>query len=170
MEGSHRGEKEVKTMTDEKKNTWVHNPKTDTRWVEVPTLADTPVGRSTGCNLHECPGCSNIWSLSPYTRTNTVVSRTTPVRENGKIVDHIISAARLAGACWCGVPFPGVLVKRVTEEQANVNVKTALRIALANEGEELGVLEELQLLRTKITPSMMRLLRGERTRKAEGVA
>ena len=159
-------------MTNNNKNntTWKYDNETDLRFVFVSSLDGTPVSRSNGCYLHDCPGCSNIWALSPYRHTTDAVSRTTPVREGGIIVDHIITASRLGDACWCGVPFPTRLPQQVTEVQARSNVKKALRVALSREGEEPSVLEELQTLSTKITPSLMRLLRGERSPKARGSA
>ena len=157
-------------MNNEKKNTWIYNRNTDTYWVVVPSLVNTPVSQSTGCNLYDCPGCSNIWELSPYRRTSEVISRTTPVREGGQVVGHVISSARLADACWCGVPFPGVIDKMVSEIKARANVKAALRVALSREGEEPSVVEEIQTLRGKVTSKMMQLLRGERSSKAQGVA
>ena len=109
MESSPESRKEVNKMTNESKNTWYYNRNTDTHCVDLLSEADTPVSRSTGCLLHDCPGCSNIWALSPYGRTTDAVSRKSPLYcdETGKEIGFIITAARLADACWCGVPFPG---------------------------------------------------------------
>ena len=174
MDSLPESRKEVNEMSNnnEQKNTWNYNRKTDTRWVDVLSEADTPVSRSTGCLLHDCPGCSNIWALSPYGRTPNVVSRAAPLRDEdtGKNIGFIITAARLADACWCGVPFPEESAQSVTENQARNNLKAALRIALAREGEKPTVVDEIQTLRGKITPSVLHLLRGERKAKAEGVA
>jgi len=158
-------------MSDNKKNTWAYNKNTDSRWVDVLSEADTPVSRSTGCLLHDCPGCSNIWALSPYARNTDVIYRPSNLLdENGKVIGFLITAARLADACWCGVPFPGDSLRAVTEHQARANIKAALRIALSREGENPSVVEEIQTLRGKITPSLLRQLRGEKPSKAGGVA
>jgi hypothetical protein len=150
--------------------TWIFDNETGLRFVFVSSLDETPVSRSNGCYLHDCPGCFNIWALSPYRRISDVVSRSIPLREGGVVVDYIIAASRLTDACWCGVPFPLEGPQQVTEIQARANVKKALHTALSREGEEPSVLEEIQTLRSKITPSLLRLLRGENSTKAQGVA
>jgi len=151
-------------------NTWKYDKATGNRFVFVNSISATPISRSNGCFLHDCPGCPNIWALSPHRNTSTVVSRTVPVREGAAIVDFAIDAARLADACWCGVPFPTQTGQQVTQSQARVNVKAALRIALSREGELPSVIDDIQTLGTKVTSSMMRRLRGERSKKAMGVA
>jgi hypothetical protein len=153
---------------NENNTTWIFDNETGLRFVFVSSLDATPVSRSNGCYLHDCPGCSNIWALSPYRHTSGVVSRTIPVREGGVVVDHIISASRLGDSCWCGVPFPTQTPQQVTEIQARSNVKKALRVALSREGEEPSVVEEIQTLRGKVTSKMMALLRGERSSKVRG--
>ncbi|MEE2758968.1 MAG: hypothetical protein VYA86_03195 [Candidatus Thermoplasmatota archaeon] len=151
-------------------NTWKYDKATGQRFVFVNSISATRISRSSGSLLHDCPGCPNIWDLSPYRSTSKVVSRTVPVREGGEVVDFAIDAARLVDACWCGVPFPTQIGQQVTQSQARANVKAALRIALAREGELPSVVEDIQTLGTKVTSSMMRRLRGERSKKAMGVA
>lgn len=151
-------------------NTWKYDKETGHRFIFVNSTSATPISRSNGCFLHDCPGCSNIWALSPYRNTSDVVSRTVPIREGGFTVDYAIDAARLADACWCGVPFPIQTGQQVTQSQARANVKAALRIALSREGELPSVVEDIQTLGAKVTSSMMRRLRGERSKKVKGVA
>ena len=152
------------------KTRWNHDPKTDIRWVDVPSLANTPLSRSTGCSLHDCPGCTNIWALSPFRSTTQVVFRTTPVRAGGMVVDYAISAARLPDTCWCGVPFPREFQQKVTLIQTRANVESALRSALISMNEKPSIIAEIQNLRKKVTQSMLRKLRGERRASAKGVA
>ena len=151
-------------------NTWKYDKETGHRFIFVNSTSATPISRSNGCFLHDCPGCSNIWALSSYRNTSDVVSRTVPIREGGFTVDYAIDAARLADACWCGVPFPIQTGQQVTQSQARANVKAALRIALSREGELPSVVEDIQTLGAKVTSSMMRRLRGERSKKVKGVA
>ena len=153
----------------ENQNTWMYDKETGLRYVFVPSISSTPVSRSNGGHLYDCPGCSNIWSLSTFRNPSDVVSRTTPVREGGVTVDFAISAARLSDCCWCGVPFPKEVSQQITDIQARANVKAALRIALSREGESPSLLDDIQTLRTKVTPTVLRHLRGERS-KVRGVA
>jgi hypothetical protein len=150
---------------------WNNDPKTDSRWVDVPSLANTRKSRSTGCGLHECPACGNLWSLSVVRSTVEVLFRTVPVREGGVVVDHIVTGARTVNHCWCGVPLPGDALQSVTDNQARANAKSSLRLALSAIGEEPSIVEEIELLATKVSRSMLDRLRGERSRtKAAGVA
>jgi hypothetical protein len=58
----------------------------------------------------------------------------------------------------------------VSQATAVVNVHSALRTALAITGEDSDVLDDIQILTTKVTGSMMRKLRGERNNRGTASA
>ena len=98
-----------------------------------------------------------------------VLFRTSMVYHDGEMV-RVISDARHHDHCWCGVPFPMDEPVTVSQATAVANVHSALRTALAITGEAPNVLDEIQILTTKVTSSMMRKLRGERGKRGAASA
>ena len=150
---------------------WINHPQTGSKTTLVNSRKNTRVSRSTGCLLHECPGCNNLWSLLSYRLPSQepVLFRTSMVQQGGEMV-RVISDARHHDHCWCGVPFPMDEPVTVSQATAVANVHSALRTALAITGEDSNVLDEIQILTTKVTSSMMRKLRGERDKRGTASA
>ena len=150
---------------------WINNPSTGSKITLVNSLENTPVSRTIGCLVHECPGCKNLWALSAFRPVagDSVLFRTSPARQNGEVI-RVISDARHPDFCWCGVPFPGITAAKVSQSLAVANLHSALRSALALMGEKSSVLDEMQILTTKVTSSMMRKLRGERSERGVAAA
>ena len=150
---------------------WINNPRTGSKSTIVNSLENTPVSPSTGNLLHQCPGCNNLWALSSYrpVAEDSVFFRTSPARQNGEVT-RIISDARHSDFCWCGVPFPGATAVQVSQSLSVANLHSALRSAFALMGEKSSVLDEMQILTTKVTGSMLRKLRGERSDRGAATA
>ena len=150
---------------------WINNPRTGSKLTIVNSLENTPVSRSTGNLLHQCPGCNNLWALSSYrpVADDSVLFRTSLAQQNGEMT-RIISDARHPEFCWCGVPFPSANAVEVSQPLAVANLHSALRSALALMGEETSILDEMQILTTKVTGSMLRKLRGERSDRGVAAA
>ena len=150
---------------------WINNPRNGSKSTIVNSLETTPVSRSTGNLLHQCPGCNNLWALSSYRPVagESVFFRTSPARQNGEMT-RVISDARHPDFCWCGVPFPGTTAVHVSQSFAVANLHAALRSALSLMGEETSILDEMQILTTKVTSSMLSKLRGERSDRGVAAA
>jgi len=150
---------------------WINNPRNGSKSTIVNSLENTPVSRSTGNLLHQCPGCNNLWAISSYRPVagDSVFFRTSPARQNGELT-RVISDARHPDFCWCGVPFPGTTAVQVSQSFAVANLHAALRSALSLMGEKSSVLDEMQILTTKVTSSMLRKLRGERSDRGAAAA
>ncbi len=145
---------------------WARDRETGMQTTTVKSREITRISSSTGCLLHDCPGCANIWTIFPYNPSPSppVIFRTSMVQKQGEMV-RVISDARLPGHCWCGVPFPSECAVQLSKATAIANVHLALKTALTLSGEDSNVVDEIQILSTKVTSSMLRKLRGERRKR-----